>query len=86
MPTHAPPTLTPRQREVLAAIRRLTDRAGFPPTIREIGDAVGLASASSVHAHVRVLERAGLVSPAAGRPRARLVLREVTSEHHGLML
>jgi repressor LexA len=61
--------LTERQHQVLDALRRLHERSGFPPTIREIGDEVGLASSSSVVAHVRVLEARGLADRVPGRPR-----------------
>lgn len=79
-PTDQRLDLTPRQHEVLATITRLTDRRGYPPTIREIGAAMGLASPSTVHHHVRVLERAGLVSRSAGRPRARIILDPSANE------
>ncbi|GGQ49831.1 transcriptional repressor LexA [Couchioplanes azureus] len=49
-------TLTPRQRAILTVIRDWAIRYGYPPSTREIGDAVGLASASSVSRHLRVLE------------------------------
>lgn len=52
--------LTERQRDVLAALERLSRRDGFAPSMRELAEEVGLASASSVH-HVRVLEDAELV-------------------------
>ena len=62
--------LTARQRQVLAALERLTRDHGYPPTLRELGDEVGLASANSVLWHVRVLEEAELIERRAGRPRA----------------
>ena len=71
--TTAHAALTPRQHEILEVIRDLTEDAGYPPTIREIGAAVGLGSPSSVHHHVRVLEAAGLVSRSRRRPRVRRV-------------
>ncbi|ROP28882.1 transcriptional repressor LexA [Couchioplanes caeruleus] len=49
-------TLTPRQRAILTVIRDWAIRYGYPPSTREIGDAVGLASTSSVSRHLRVLE------------------------------
>lgn len=64
------PTLSERQQSVLAAIERLSERNGFPPTIREIGDEVGLASPSSVLHHLRRLEDAGYLDRRANRPRA----------------
>lgn len=68
--------LTERQRQVLDALRRLHDRSGYPPTLREIGDEVGLTSASSVVLHVRALEAHGLAERIPGRPRT---LRATTS-------
>jgi hypothetical protein len=73
------PDLTRRQRQVLAALRRLHERDGVPPTLREIGAEVGLSSASSVVAHVRVLEERGLAERAPGCPRTLRVTRERTS-------
>lgn len=84
MATDVRPGLTPRQREVLATITELTERRGYPPTIREIGAAVGMASPSSVHHHVRALEQAGLLSRSQGRPRVRII--EGASKHHPAVL
>ena len=57
--------------------RRLRRRHGYPPTVREIGEAVGLASPSTVHAHLANLERAGLLKRDPTKPRAlELVGRE----------
>jgi repressor LexA len=61
--------LTKRQREVLEALRRLHDQHGFPPSLREVASEVGLASASSVHAHVVKLTERGLVERRPGQPR-----------------
>ncbi|HVF18762.1 MAG TPA: transcriptional repressor LexA [Mycobacteriales bacterium] len=62
--------LTPRQRRVLEVIRDSVDRRGYPPSVREIGDAVGLASSSSVHHQLEVLVRKGYIRRDANRPRA----------------
>lgn len=62
--------LTLRQREVLAALERITRRDGYPPSLRELAQEVGLSSVSSVQAHVRTLERAEMIERRAGRPRA----------------
>ena len=62
--------LTPRQRKVLEVIRESVERRGYPPTVREIGEAVGLASPSTVHAHLANLERAGLLRRDPTKPRA----------------
>jgi SOS-response transcriptional repressor LexA len=58
--TH-PDHLTPQARRVLHAIWRLSDEAGRPPTLRELGAAVGLRSVSTVHSHVVTLSRLGYV-------------------------
>ncbi|UCZ90399.1 transcriptional repressor LexA [Gordonia sp. WA4-43] len=63
-------SLTPRQAGVLEVIRRSVRERGYPPTIREIGDEVGLASTSSVAHQLRTLERKGLLKRDANRPRA----------------
>ena len=54
------PVLTDRQRQILDFLTKYVDGHGYPPTVREIGEAVGLASPSTVHAHLANLERAGL--------------------------
>jgi repressor LexA len=51
--------LSPRQRQILQCIVRHTDAHGYPPTVREIGEAVGLSSSSTVHAHLKNLEQLG---------------------------
>ena len=63
-------TLTDRQRSVLEVIRASVAERGYPPSIREIGDAVGLTSTSSVAHQLRALERKGLLRRDANRPRA----------------
>jgi hypothetical protein len=50
-------TLTGRQRQILEFIDRQSRDRGYPPSVREIGDAVGLTSPSSVHAHLNTLQR-----------------------------
>jgi repressor LexA len=62
--------ITARQRRILDFIRRTIQERGYPPTVREIGEAVGLASSSSVHAQLANLERLGLVRRDATKPRA----------------
>jgi repressor LexA len=69
--------LTGRQREIWSYLLDYVDRHGYPPTVREIGEAVGLASPSTVHAHLANLERAGLLRRDPTKPRAlELVGRE----------
>jgi repressor LexA len=66
--------LTTRQRRVLEVIRNSVDRRGYPPSLREIGEAVGLASPSSVSHQVSTLERKGYLRKDPNRPRAIEVL------------
>src|SRR5438128_11106509 len=62
--------LTERQRQILDFLMKYVDSHGYPPTVREIGEAVGLASPSTVHAHLANLERAGLLRRDPTKPRA----------------
>jgi repressor LexA len=62
--------LTGRQQEIWSFLVEYVDRHGYPPTVREIGEAVGLASPSTVHAHLANLERAGLLRRDPTKPRA----------------
>src|SRR6476646_1397856 len=69
----APPDatgLTPRQQRILTALRDAIEQRGYPPSIREIGDLVGLASSSSVAHQLRVLESKGFIKRDPNRPRA----------------
>jgi repressor LexA len=77
--------LTARQTEIYEFVTRYVDERGYPPTVREIGEAVGLASPSTVHAHLANLERAGLLRRDPTKPRAlELVGRERPSPQAGL--
>src|SRR6266571_4034506 len=62
--------VTARQRRILDFIRDTVRTRGYPPTLREIGEAVGLTSSSSVHAQLANLERQGLLRRDATKPRA----------------
>jgi repressor LexA len=62
--------LTGRQREIYDYLSEYVRERGYPPTVREIGEAVGLASPSTVHAHLANLERAGLLKRDPTKPRA----------------
>jgi repressor LexA len=62
--------LTKRQQEIFEFIKRYSARHGYPPTVRDIGKAVGLASSSTVHAHLANLEKLGLVRRDPTKPRA----------------
>ncbi len=77
-PTEVPTAqLTTRQREILAFVNEHSAQHGYPPTVREIGTAVGLTSSSTVHAHLANLERLGLLRRDPAKPRAlNLVGRE----------
>src|SRR6266508_705867 len=62
--------LTDRQREIWEFLVRYVEAHGYPPTVREIGQEVGLASPSTVHAHLANLERAGMLRRDPTKPRA----------------
>jgi repressor LexA len=66
--------LTLRQRRILEVIKETVDRRGYPPSIREMGDAVGLASSSSVAHQLKMLEAKGYLRRDPNRPRALEVL------------
>jgi repressor LexA len=78
--------LSPRQREILEFVNSHVDAHGYPPTVREIGQAVGLTSPSTVHAHLARLETSGLIRRDKTKPRALEVIeggrmRERVSAH-----
>jgi repressor LexA len=62
--------LTKRQKEIFDFIRRYAGKHGYPPTVREIGKAVGLTSSSTVHAHLARLEKLGVLRRDPSKPRA----------------
>jgi len=62
--------LTKRQREIFDFIRRYLRKYGYPPTVREIGQALGLHSPSTVHAHLAKLEQIGILRRDPSKPRA----------------
>ena len=68
--------LTKRQREIFDFISRYLSRHGYPPTVREIGKAVGLHSSSTVHAHLAKLETLGVLKRDPTKPRAIEVMVE----------
>jgi repressor LexA len=79
--------LTGRQQEIWDFLVEYLDGHGYPPTVREIGEAVGLASPSTVHAHLANLERAGLLRRDRTKPRAlELIGREVAATPESLPL
>jgi repressor LexA len=62
--------LTKRQQEIFEFIKKYSARTGYPPTVRDIGKAVGLASSSTVHAHLANLEKLGMLRRDPSKPRA----------------
>ena len=61
---------TERQKRILEAITAFTHERGYPPSVREIGERVGLSSSSTIHAHLKALEKRGLISRDPTKPRA----------------
>jgi repressor LexA len=77
--------LTPRQQRVLATIKDAIEKRGYPPSMREIGEAVGLTSSSSVAHQLRVLEEKGFLKRDPNRPRAlEVFLPEVMAARRSL--
>ena len=68
---------TERQRSILDVIRAFTAEHGYPPSVREIGERVGLSSSSTIHAHLKALERRGLISRDPTKPRAHALERSL---------
>jgi repressor LexA len=68
--------LTTRQQQIFDFIKRYTQDKGYPPTVRDIGQAIGLTSSSTVHAHLANLERLGLLRRDPTKPRAMEVLAD----------
>ncbi|MBO9705619.1 MAG: transcriptional repressor LexA [Arthrobacter sp.] len=79
-PSRAPANrgLTPRQKKILETIQRSVEAKGYPPSMREIGDTVGLASLSSVTHQLSQLERLGYIRRDPKRPRAMEILIPLT--------
>jgi repressor LexA len=71
--------LTPRQRQVLEFVDAEVRRRGYPPSVREIGEAVGLSSSSTVHAHLAALQDKGYLTRDPTKPRAIEVRFDVES-------
>lgn len=72
--------LTDRQRQILNIIIETVSTRGYPPSVREIGDAVGLSSPSTVHSHLSALERGGYLRRDPSKPRAIEVIDDGTPE------
>lgn len=65
--------LTERQQQVLDHIKQTVNDRGYPPSVREIGDAVGLSSPSTVHSHLNSLVEAGMIKKDPSKPRAIMI-------------
>ena len=72
--------LTPRQREILNVISTSMQERGYPPSVREIGEAVGLNSPSTVHNHLNTLQKMGFLRRDPTKPRALEVRFDTNSE------
>jgi repressor LexA len=77
--------LTPRQRRILEFIADAVRDRGYPPTVREIGEAVGLTSSSSVHSQLANLERKGLLHKDPTKPRA-IGLSDESTKPEGVVI
>ena len=81
--------LTKRQQEIFDFVKRYAGEHGYPPTVRDIGKAIGLTSSSTVHAHLANLEKLGLLRrdrPSRGRSRCWWTRRRPRSAANGLPL
>jgi repressor LexA len=72
--------LTKRQQEIFDFIKKYSARYGYPPTVRDIGKAVGLASSSTVHQHLANLEKIGILRRDPSKPRAIELLDRAVQE------
>jgi repressor LexA len=77
--------LTKRQQEIFDFIRKYSAKYGYPPTVRDIGKAVGLASSSTVHAHLANLEKIGLLRRDPSKPRAIELLDRAVESVKGIV-
>lgn len=73
-----PASISDRQRQVLDCIKAAVAERGYPPSVREIGEAVGLSSPSTVHSHLAALIEAGFIRRDPSKPRAIEVLVDDT--------
>src|SRR4051794_4516992 len=72
--------LTKRQQEIFEFIKRYSSKHGYPPTVRDIGKAIGLTSSSTVHAHLANLEKLGVIRRDPTKPRALELLGQAGKE------
>jgi repressor LexA len=76
-------SLTPRQRSILSYIKKELREKGYPPSVREMGEAVGLKSSSTVHSHLTKLEELGYIRRDPTKPRAIEVLDDFSYQPTG---
>jgi repressor LexA len=72
--------LTKRQQEIFDFIKRYSAKHGYPPTVRDIGKAIGLTSSSTVHTHLSNLEKIGLLRRDPSKPRALELLKDTAKK------
>ena len=77
-------TITPKQQKIYDFIQSFTAEHGYPPSVREIGAAMGLKSPSTVHFHLKGLEEAGMIVKAEGKTRAITLPAAPSGEHFAL--
>ncbi len=77
--------LTQRQKEILSYIKRSIKRKGYPPAVREIGEAVGLSSSSTVHSHLNQLENKGFIRRDPTKPRAIEIIDGKPASHKDMV-
>jgi repressor LexA len=68
--------LSQRQQQIITFVQVFTRNNGYPPTVREIGEGVGISSPSTVHAHLAALREAGAIERMEGKPRALRLLED----------
>ncbi|HEX21171.1 MAG TPA: transcriptional repressor LexA [Actinobacteria bacterium] len=73
-------SLSKRRQQIMCFIKEESRKNGYPPSVREIGAAVGLSSSSSVHSHLKILEDLGYIKRDPAKPRALKILQPVNGE------
>lgn len=73
--------LTPRQKQILNFIKKEVQEKNYPPSVREIGNEVGLSSSSTVHSHLNTLERKGFIRRDPTKPRAIEILESQSARN-----
>ena len=69
--------MTERQKEIFLAITRYIEKEGISPTVREIGDIIGLSSSSTVHRHIKILEDEGYIKMKKDTPRSIRIMKDI---------